>query len=511
MIRKYREDTQSVHVEKPKDPQIIVLFGASGDLTKRLLMPAIYNLCFHEALPDKFAILGLSKDEMDDEGFRQKIAKDLQEFGKRKFDENLYKKLSPSLYYTSGNFDDPKLYEEIKKKIESMDSEMGGKATITFYFAISPAIFQMVSTHLGEAGLSKMEGRKTRLILEKPFGRDLKSAKELNTSLHQHWEESQIWRIDHYLGKETVQNLLAFRFGNGIFEPLWNRKYIDHVQITVAESVGVEKRGDYYDKSGALRDMFQNHILQVLSYLCMEAPGSFEAEVIRNCKISVLDSIVPMTEEQVKAQTVRGQYGKGKVGDKEAVAYRDEPDVDKNSNTETFAAFKIFIDNWRWAGVPFYIRTGKHLKEKMGKVIVHFKKAPKKLFDIPKTDEVLANELRFYLQPKQAISLLLKAKIPGTKMSLQPVKMHFDYSESFDSEEGGTSTGYEILVYDAMMDDPTLFSRSDLVERAWEITEPILDYWSKTKPENFPNYESGTWGPKESYDLIEKDGHQWRD
>ncbi len=511
MIKKYNEETQESNVEKPEGPHLIVLFGASGDLTKRHLMPAIYNLAFHEALPDKFAILGLAKDQMDDNSFREKIGKDLQEFSKRKFDSSLYEKLSSCLHYITADFDKKELYEELKKKIEEFDKEMGGKVTITYYLAISPAIFKMVSGHLGESGLSKMEDRKIRLILEKPFGRDLESAKDLNTELHKHWEETQIWRIDHYLGKETVQNLLAFRFGNGIFEPLWNRNYIDHVQITVAEEVGVEKRGDYYDKAGALRDMFQNHILQVLSYLCMEAPGSFDADAIRNAKISVLDSIMPMKPEEVEKNTVRGQYGSGKIKDKEKKAYREEDNVDKNSNTETFAAFKIYVDNWRWAGVPFYIRTGKHLKEKIGKVIIHFKKAPKKLFNIPKTDEVLANELRFYLQPKQAIVLLLKAKIPGTKMSLQPVKMHFDYAESFDTQEGGTSTGYEVLIYDALMDDPTLFSRSDLVERSWEITEPILKTWEKTSPSNFPNYESGSWGPKEAYELIEQDGHQWRD
>jgi len=511
MIKVYDEQADKTSVDKPKDPQVIILFGASGDLTKRLLMPAIYNLEFHDALPDHFAIHGLSKDQMDDNGFRDLIAKDLQEFGKRKFDPKLYEKLSPSLSYQTADFDNPQLYQDLKVKIEEYDKKMGAKVTVTFYLAVSPVIFKMVSDHIGEAGLSKLDGRTSRVILEKPFGRDLKSALDLNESLHKHWDESQIWRIDHYLGKETVQNLLAFRFGNGIFEPVWNRNYIDHVQITVAEEVGVEKRGDYYDKAGALRDMFQNHILQVMSYLCMEPPSSFEADEIRNSKISVLEAISPMTEEEVKENTVRGQYGPGKIKDQDKKAYRDEENVDKESNTETFCAFKILVDNWRWAGVPFYIRTGKHLKEKSGKVIIHFKAAPKKLFQIPKTDEVLTNELRFHLQPTQAITLLLKAKIPGTKMSLQPVKMHFDYAESFDSQEGGTSTGYEILIYDAMMNDPTLFSRSDLVEKSWEITEPILDYWEKNPPTDFPNYESGSWGPDASYKLIERDGHKWRD
>jgi glucose-6-phosphate 1-dehydrogenase len=511
MIKIFDEECGESNAPKPQEANLMVIFGASGDLTKRLLMPAIYNLHFHEALPDKFAILGLSKDQMDDASFRDKIANDLQEYGKRKFDQALYDTLAAKLFYDSSDFNDSGLYERIKRKISEFDQKMGEKVTVTYYLAVSPVIFQMISDHLGNAGLSKMANRKTRLILEKPFGRDLQSAIDLNTALHNSWDETQIWRIDHYLGKETVQNLLAFRFGNGIFEPLWNRNYIDHVQITVAEEVGVEKRGDYYDNAGALRDMFQNHILQVLSYLCMEPPGSFDAEVIRNSKIMVLESIAPMKEEEVKEHVIRGQYGTGKINDVEKIAYRDEEDVNKNSNTETFIACKLFVDNWRWAGVPFYIRTGKHLKEKVGKIIINFKRAPKKLFKIKKTDEVLANELRFYLQPNQAITLLLKAKIPGTKMSLQPVKMHFDYAESFDAQENGMSTGYEILIYDALIDDPTLFSRSDLVERSWQITQPILDYWAKTPPTDFPNYASGTWGPEDSYKLIDPDHGTWRD
>lgn len=329
MIKQYEDGQAVVEIEKPQTPSLIIIFGASGDLTKRLLMPAFYNLAFHKALPEKFAIIGLSKDQMDDQSFKEKLAKDLQEFGKRTFDPTLFGTLSANFRYMSGDFNNNQTYEELKKKIEEIDQIFGCKATITFYFAISPAIFEMVSNHLGEAGLAKMEDRKTRLIIEKPFGRDLQSALNLNTCLHKYWDESQVWRIDHYLGKETVQNLLAFRFGNCIFEPIWNRNYIQHIQITVAEEVGVEKRGDYYDKSGALRDMFQNHIMQILSYLCMEAPSSFEAETIRNCKVEVLKSINPMTEEEVKKYVVRGQYGSGEVNGKKTLNYRDEENVDK--------------------------------------------------------------------------------------------------------------------------------------------------------------------------------------
>ena len=313
------------------------------------------------------------------------------------------------------------------------------------------------------------------------------------------------------LEKETVQNLLAFRFGNGIFEPIWNHNYIQHIQITIAEEVGVEKRGDYYDKAGALRDMFQNHILQVLSYLCMEAPSSFDAETIRNCKVEAIKAINIMTEEDVKKYVVRGQYGPGEVQSKKTLPYREEENVDPKSNTETFAAMKLYIDNWRWSGVPIYVRTGKHLKEKTAKIIVHFKRAPKKLFNIVETEEVHANELRFFLQPKQAIALILKTKVPGSKMSLKPVKMSFDYKENFDTNNGAVTTGYEILLYDILMNDPTLFSRADLIEHAWKVTQPILDHWKKTPPEDFPNYTSGSWGPDAAYKLIEEYGHYWRD
>ena len=511
MIKKFEEGASEGTIEKPKEANIIVIFGASGDLTKRLLMPAIYNLAFHNALPDKFSIIGLSKDQMDDNSFKEKISKDLKEFGKREVDPSLYEKLSSDFHYFQADFDKKETYENLKKKIDEVDQKFSGKSIVTFYFAISPAIFEMVSNHLGEAGFSKMEGKQSRVILEKPFGRDLDSAIKLNNALHKHWDESQIWRIDHYLGKETVQNLLAFRFGNGIFEPIWNRNYIQHIQITVAEEIGVEKRGDYYDKSGALRDMFQNHIMQVLSYLCMEAPGSFDAESIRNCKVEVIKSITPMTEEEVQKNVIRGQYGAGEIKNEKTVPYRDEENVDKSSNTETFIAVRLFIENWRWSGVPIYIRTGKHLKEKMAKVIVHFKRAPKKLFKIVDTEEVHSNELRFYLQPKQAVSLVLKAKLPGSRMALQPVKMSFDYQESFDEKDGGKSTGYEILLYDAMMNDPTLFSRADLIEHAWKVAKPIQDLWSKNPPQDFPNYTAGSWGPDSAYKLIEDDGHHWRD
>lgn len=492
---------------KPKDPAILVIFGAMGDLTKRLLMPAVYNLHAHEALPKEFSIIGISKDNSDSGAFREKIAADLKQYGTQEFDRKKFDSMADNLYYFSANFENPECYQTLQKQIEEIEKKFSKKANLLFYLAVSPKIFGMISDKLGENHFHDMPDRSTKIILEKPFGHSLESAINLDTQLHQYWSEKQIWRIDHYLGKETVQNLLAFRFGNGIFEPLWNRNYIDHIQITVAEEVGVEKRGSYFDHAGTLRDMVQNHLLQVVSYIAMEPPSSFRAETIRNAKVEVLNALQPMTPEEVLRNTVRGQYDKGEIRGHPVIAYRDEADVDPKSTTETFVALKLQIDNWRWAGVPFYLRTGKHLPKRYAEIVITFKKAPKKLFPTAILDELVSNELIFYLQPKQGIELLLKAKVPGREMLLKPVTMHFDYEESFHTERG---TGYEVLLYDCLLNDPTLFSRSDLVERAWEIAQPIIDVWSSLPPRNFPNYLSGTWGPKEAGELIKKDGRQWR-
>jgi glucose-6-phosphate 1-dehydrogenase len=498
---------ETVNPKKPKDATIFTIFGASGDLTKRLLMPAIFNLFVHDALPDKFFILGLSNAEYNDDSFREYIKDQLKEFGTQEFDEEKFEAFRNKIFYSKSDFDDPHCYQTLKEMIDKIDKENQIRAKLIFYLAISPSIFKMVSNHLGESGFSKMEGRNAKLILEKPFGRDLKTALDLNQSLHNHWEENQVWRIDHYLGKETVQNLLAFRFGNGIFEPLWNRNYIDHVQITVGEEVGVEKRGSYYDHAGALRDMVQNHLFQVLSYVAMEAPNSFEAETIRNAKVAVMQAITPFSHSRVISDTVRGQYGAGKINNREVIGYRQEPDVDPHSTTETFAALKLSIDNWRWAGVPFYLRTGKRLARRYAEVTINFKRAPKKLFQLAPTNETVSNELRFFLQPHQGIELLLKAKVPGRRMTLQPVKMDFDYEEAFHTSKG---TGYEVLIYDCLFDDPMLFSRADLIEKNWKTAQPILDVWSSLPPDTFPNYEAGSWGPKEASALIERDGRKWR-
>ncbi|MFQ6024850.1 MAG: glucose-6-phosphate dehydrogenase, partial [Acidiferrobacterales bacterium] len=360
---------------------------------------------------------------------------------------------------------------------------------------------------LGEAGLAREDKGWSRLVIEKPFGRDLESAVTLDRDLQEHWQEKQIWRIDHYLGKETVQNLLTFRFGNGIFEPLWNRHHIDHVQLTVAEKVGVEGRGNYYERSGTLRDMVQNHMAQMVAYVAMEPPSSFQADDIRNGKIEVLRAIRPMTPEGVLTNSVRGQYSGGTVDGTVVLGYREEPDVAQNSHTETFAAMKLFIDNWRWAGVPFYLRSGKRLPTRSTEVAIQFKGVPEVLFRDTPIERLEANQLLFHIQPEQGIELIFQAKVPGPILRLQTVRMHFEYKQAFEAQRG---TGYERLLYDCMTNDPTLFSRADLVETAWKIAQPILDVWSSLPARDFPNYPAGTWGPTEASMLLERDGRQWR-
>jgi glucose-6-phosphate 1-dehydrogenase len=372
--------------------------------------------------------------------------------------------------------------------------------------ATPPSVFGLISDNLEKAGFKEQKGWK-RIIVEKPFGHDLASALALNREILRYWDESQIYRIDHYLGKETVQNLLAFRFSNGIFEPLWNKNHVDHIQFSVAESVGVEGRGKYYDHSGVLRDMIQNHMFQMLAYLCMEPPVSFQADGIRNEKAKLLQAVRVFRPKEVPAHTVRGQYGPGRRTDgSPAVGYRQEPDVDPQSSTETFAALKLFIDNWRWEGVPVYLRSGKALWKRGTEIVVQFKKAPEVLFRDTPVDSLDANRLLFHIQPDQGIELRFQAKIPGPRVQLQKVNMRFAYAEAFEASRG---TGYEVLLYSCMRGDATLFSRTDLVETAWRIAQPILDHWAATPATSFPNYDSGTWGPKAAFELIERDGRKW--
>ena len=487
----------------PGEPCIVVIFGASGDLTKRLLMPAFYNLTCDGLLSKHFAVVGMALDDLTTDQFRSRMTENIKKFHTRRaFDESAWQDLVFRLNYTPGNFGDAEAYRRLADAVARLDAQYQARGNVLFYMATPPAVFGLISGHLDRAGFKKRERGWTRLIVEKPFGHDLSSALELNRELLSHWRESQIYRIDHYLGKETVQNLLAFRFSNGIFEPLWNKDHVDHIQFTVAETVGVEGRGKYYDQTGVLRDMIQNHMFQMLAYLCMEPPASFRPDAVRNEKAKLLEAVRVMSPEEVAQNAVRGQYGPGKKPDgTPAVGYRQEPDVNPQSPMETFAALKLFIDNWRWEGVPVYLRSGKGLWKRGSEIVVQFKKAPEVIFrNTPAAAAMESNRLLFHIQPDQGIEFRFHAKTPGPAMFLQKVNMRFDYREAFEASRG---TGYEILLYHCMIGDATLFSRTDLVESAWRVAQPVLDAWAAAAPTDFPNYTAGSWGPKAAFDLME--------
>ena len=493
--------------EQVAAPCIMVIFGASGDLCKRLLMPALYNLACDGLLPEGFAIVGMATSAISSEEFRARQREAIQKFSTRKtFDQAKWDWLESRLYYTSGNFTDPESFTNLKNVVQEVGDKVGAQGNTLVYLAISPSLFELVTRNLDDAGFKNLPGW-IRIIVEKPFGKDLQSAIELNKALLSRWREDQIYRIDHYLGKETVQNLLTFRFANRIFEPVWNKNEIDHIQISVLETVGVEGRGGYYDTSGVLRDMIQNHMFQMLAYVCMEAPASFSADAIRDEKSKLLHAVrVP----DVAHDCVRGQYGPGVKSDGTPIlGYRQEPSVPPESRTETFAAMKLHIDNWRWEGVPVYLRSGKSLWKRGTEVIVQFKEAPEVLFrGTPADCSIRPNLLVFHIQPDQAVEFRVHAKRPGPQLSLQNVDMRFDYSQSFEASRG---TGYEVLLYSAMNGDATLFSRSDFVEAAWRIAQPMLDNWSQTPADEFPNYSVGTWGPRSASELLTRDGRHWHE
>jgi glucose-6-phosphate 1-dehydrogenase len=501
-------DSSRPHAQ-PAEPCILVLFGASGDLTKRLLMPALYNLCADKLLPERFALIGIARDALSTETFRERMTADIPRYTTRQpFAPAVWERLAARLHYTPGDFDDPDAYQRLARLIRQLETEQQTGGNLLFYLATPPAVFGLISTNLDRAGFRNRPQGWTRLIVEKPFGHDLASAVALNRELLAHWAEDQIYRIDHYLGKETVQNLLAFRFSNGIFEPLWNKNHVDHIQFTVAETVGVEGRGGYYDGTGVLRDMIQNHMFQMLAYLCMEPPASFRPESIRNEKAKLLEAVRTMKPDEVARNAVRGQYGPGTKSDGTPIAgYRQESQVHPQSRTETFAALRLFIDNWRWEGVPIYLRSGKALWKRGTEIVVQFNRAPEVIFrDTPGVERLESNKLLFHIQPDQGIEFRFHAKTPGPSLYLQKVNMRFDYQEVFEASRG---TGYEILLYNCMAGDSTLFSRTDLVETAWRIAQPILDVWATTPPEGFPNYPAGSWGPKAVFDLIERDKRRW--
>jgi glucose-6-phosphate 1-dehydrogenase len=486
----------------------MVIFGAAGDLTRRKLIPALYNLASEQLLSREFAVVGLARAQMTTEEFRAKVSEDMKQFATGPVDSDLWEWFVRRMHYVSGNFNDPAAYEQLKATLEKVDKDHSTHGNYFFYLATAPNYFGSVIESLGKAGLlTESNGKWRRVIVEKPFGRDLESARALNHQIQNVLEEKQIYRIDHYLGKETVQNILAFRFANGIFEPIWNRRYIDHVQISVAETVGVEQRGSYYDESGALRDMVPNHIMQLISLTAMEPPISFQADAVRDEQAKILHAIQPLSSEEVLTKTVRGQYGEGIVAGQRIPAYRSEPDVPPDSRTETFVAMKLQIDNWRWADVPFYLRTGKALPVRNTHIVIQFRRAPFVLFRDTPVENLMPNQLVLHIQPEEGISLRFAAKTPGPVMRLGGVDMNFEYADYFGVTP---STGYERLLHDCMIGDATLFQRADMVEAGWSVVNPVLDVWKALPPRHFPNYAAGTWGPKEADDLMERDGRRWR-
>ena len=493
----------------PSQPCVMLIFGASGDLTKRLLVPALYNLACDGLLSKNFVLLGTAMDPLTTETFRERMSADVRKFHTRKeFDAPAWDDLVSRFHYVPGAFDDSSLYERLKVEVGKLDAQHGAQGNVLFYFATAPRFFGLIGDKLHASGFKDGSGWK-RIIVEKPFGTDLDSALKLNKEVLAHWQENQIYRVDHYLGKETVQNLLAFRFSNGIFEPLWNKNYIDNIQFNVSEAVDVEGRGGYYDSSGVLRDMMQNHMFQMLAYLCMEVPGSFAPDSIRNEKAKLLQSVRVYGSDEVARYVVRGQYGPSRddQGKVTKVGYRGEKDVNPESKTETYAAARLHIDNWRWEGVPIYLRSGKALWKRGTEIIVEFKKAPEVIFRGTSVSQLGPNRLLFHIQPYQGIEVQFQAKVPGPRMQLQPVNMRFAYGDAFKASR---YTGYEVMLYSCSYGDATLFSRGDLVEAAWRVAQPMLDYWAAT-PADFPNYARGSWGPKEAADLVAKDGRRWHE
>jgi len=488
-------------------PCALVIFGAAGDLTKRKLLPALYNLKSRGLLPRALAIVGVGRTDKSHAQFRQEQSRDIAEFATMPVDQTLWGELRDALHYQAGDLTDPGTYAKLRGRLDEIEAKYGTGGNVLFYLAVPPAAFGEIVTHLGEAGLVRESaGGWRRVVVEKPFGRDLDSARALNAEIGRVLAEPQIYRIDHYLGKETVQNILVFRFANGLFEPIWNRRYIDHVQITVAETVGVEDRGNYYENAGALRDMVQNHMFQLLALVAMEPPSSFEADAVRDEKVKVLKAIRPMTPEQVLRNSVRGQYGPGSLDGRTLTGYRGEPKVSPTSATETYAALRLHVENWRWAGIPFYLRTGKRLARRDTEIVIQFRRPPLLLFEEAAIAEIEPNRLVIHVQPEEGIAIRMKAKRPGPIVQLATVKLDFSYR---DFGETTVATGYERLLYDAMIGDSTLFHRSDMVEASWKIATPVLDVWKTLPPRDFPNYPAGSLGPAAADELMQRDGRKW--
>jgi glucose-6-phosphate 1-dehydrogenase len=489
----------------PVHPTTLVIFGGTGDLSKRKLLPAIYNLAHEGSLPERFNLIGSSRSEMPDDAFRDLARESIRQFSRRQPSEDVLTKLLERVRYVAGSFDDDSVYERLDQCSRAFDEEAGIPFNRVFYLSTAPAFFPLIVGKLGRHGLDSHEGSEVRVVIEKPIGKNLGEARELNRAVLSVLDESQAFRIDHYLGKETVQNMLAFRFANGMFEPIWNRNYIDYVQITAAEDIGIGTRAGYYDESGALRDLVQNHMLQLLTLLCMEPPVTFSADDVRDEKVKVLHAIDPPDPDRVDELAVRAQYGPGMAEGKQVPGYLEEEGVPDDSTTETYVALRLEVDSWRWAGVPIYVRTGKRLARKVTEIAVTLKPVPHLAFQAEGSVGVQPNQLIMTMQPNEGVSLSLGAKIPGTRMRIRPVNMEFLYGTAFMSQ---SPEAYERLIMDAMRGDATLFTRDDEVEAQWRICDPILEGWAQ-RPGQLPRYPAGSDGPDEA-DRILAEGHRWR-
>ncbi|MEO8884641.1 MAG: glucose-6-phosphate dehydrogenase [Mucilaginibacter sp.] len=488
------------------EPTIFIIFGGTGDLNSRKLAPALYNLYLDGWMPKQFAFIGTGRTKLTDEQFRTNLLNDINQFSRSgKTTKAKWDDFSKNIYYQVSDAKDAETYKEFGKRIEALNTEWKTKANVMYYLAVAPEFFPIIASNISKAKLAQ-DPDKTRIVIEKPFGHDLESAKELNKLLAGIFDEKQIYRIDHYLGKETVQNIMAFRFANSILEPMWNRNYIEHVQISVTEQLGVQDRGPYYEGSGALRDMIQNHLLQLLCFIAMEPPISFNADEVRDRKVDVLRAMRKFTPDDVRMSAVRGQYGPGWIEGQEVPGYRQENKVDPDSNTETFAAMKFFVDNWRWHGVPFYVRTGKRMHQSTSTITIQFRDVPHLVFPKEATESWQQNRLIISIQPEMSIRLQVQAKRPGIDMVLNTVDMVFDYKGTYTSE---APEAYETLLLDTMMGDQTLFMRGDQVEEAWDLIMPILSTWEGKKSLNFPNYSADSWGPELAEALIARDGFHW--
>jgi glucose-6-phosphate 1-dehydrogenase len=490
----------------PVHPTSLVIFGATGDLAHRKLLPAIYNLAHEGQLPERFEMIGVGRRDQEHEDFRDAVIASIERYSRRTPDSNVLQGLLQDTRYVQGSFDDDEVYAELEHTLEEFDEQAGRQLERVFYLSTAPEFFPLIASKIGGAGLNRAENAQTRIVVEKPFGYDLASARELNARLLEVFEEHQIFRIDHYLGKETVQNLMAMRFANALFEPVWNRNYVDHVQITAAEDVGIGGRAGYYERSGALRDLVQNHMLQLLALLTMEPPTAFTADRLRDEKLKVLEAIVPPSIEEVSHMAVRAQYASGVVGGQKVPGYRQEEGVAPDSRTETYAALRLHVSNWRWAGVPFYLRTGKRLDRKLTEIAVILRPIPHLALQSSGSVGIQANQVVFTLQPDEGVSVSIGAKIPGTRMRIRPVNMEFRYGTSFLSE---SPEAYERLILDAMRGDATLFTRNDEIEALWGIIDPILEAWAQETTSEIPAYPAGSTGPEEANRLLDG-GRIWR-